>query len=116
MRFHWGLAIGHLYSKVQTQIVEPTVCEAQAIAASNIAANDGTDHATMDLRPNGLQVVHDHEIVQAEFGLDNCEDDEWEDDSGDLGDDLGFDDNGWEAESDDEVIDALHEMYRPEQF
>jgi hypothetical protein len=92
---------------MQTRVVEPNA-RVQATAASNPATNDGVN-----------ELEHDHEIAPAEFSLDNCEDNEWEGDSSDVGDasgDLGLDGNGWEAESDDEVVDAMHEMYGPEQY
>jgi hypothetical protein len=120
MRFHWGLAVGHLYAhdkrEMPTQATRPyeRLGEVEAINTSITATVDDVHHSSLGragvqpLNPNLDELVCD----QGEFGLENREDNQWEnggvDDSGDT---RGMGDDGWGEESDDEVFGAMHQMY-----
>jgi|ERR1700722_9208118 len=110
MRYHWGLAVGHLYTHNRATMEHCDSADLEAIdcsAMENPVTNEPMQNATASSRGRAGNRTLDlsaSDIDIAELDLRNREDDEWEDVGTDDGDDLG-------EESDDDVFAAMDEMY-----
>jgi hypothetical protein len=122
MRFHWGLAVGHLYahnkSEMPMQATRSYERSEEVVDSINtsIPVKGGGLQSTIDDPSSGVQPPNPNlaelECDQGEFGLENREDNEWEDGRvDDSGDARGMGDDRWGEESDDEVFGAMHEIY-----
>jgi hypothetical protein len=140
MRFHWGIAISHLYTQAAKTNAHSEDALAAATTVNTPMASSSVEQSNTFptasepddwLRPPGALQVDDDVpqaeyhlenrqendwegklqpddvVLQAEFGLDNCQDNNWEVDSDDIHSGKG--DDGWE--SDDDIFDAMHDMY-----
>jgi len=104
MRYHWGLAIGHIYTHGQaaattdnsTQELHPTTT--------------GSLEAETDQDPELLNQMNAPEDADAEFSLENREDDLVEEIQG------SEDEHAEDSDGDDEQLVAMHDMYRPGDF
>jgi hypothetical protein len=120
MRFHWGLAVGHIYAHDKSEMLAQATrpYERSGEVESIIPVTGGGVQSMIhdpSLGRSGVQPPNPNpnpdelECDQGEFGLENREDNEWEDDR-DSGDTRGMG-NGWGEESDDEVFGEMHQMY-----
>ena len=99
MRYHWGLAVGHIYSYGQRANIPTNSTTAQAFGSTTDA--DSGDEAD----PEAHDLIDDSNAENRELGFDNNEDD-WIDESGE-------DDDGpvGAEDDDDDVIVAMNDMY-----
>lgn len=108
MRYHWGLAIGHVYTHGQTTTTTTTTTDGLTLVHAAMSSNleDETDQLQA---PELLD--HTNELdADAEFSLENCDDDLGEEDEASEGE------HAEESDGDDEQLVAMHDMYGPSDF
>jgi hypothetical protein len=120
MRFHWGLAVGHLYAHddksempKQTRPYKRSGEVESINTSAPVTVNDVHDSGSgrSSTQPPNMD-PDELECDQGDFGLENREDNPWEDGGVDDSSDMrGMVDDGWGEESDDEVFGAMHQMY-----
>lgn len=99
MRYHWGLAVGHVYAHEKTTDAEP-LGQASDSLPHGYEGEEET-HSSAELRNNtGDDPDRDPDEDNPEFGFENDEDG-WLDDQADDSEDEGC------IERDDELADVL---------
>ena len=102
MRYHWGLAIGHVYTHGQATTTTDGSTLVHAAMSSNL--EDETDQLQA---PELLDHTNEPD-PDAEFSLKNRDDDLGEEDEASEGE------HAEESDSDDEQLVAMHDMYGPD--
>jgi hypothetical protein len=120
MRFHWGIAIGHLYTHDQNKLPTQTAAHSENASAAATAANTPIANRSVEqsntfptasepddwLRPSSAFQVN-HDVPHAEYHLENCQENGWEgEDQCDVVRQAEFglenrQDNDWEEDYDD---------------
>lgn len=75
MRYHWGLAIGHVYSHGQAASITPVSTEAIATASTNDTEPETSAESEVHQSPHRLDPENNPDVDDAEFGFQNREDD-----------------------------------------
>jgi len=101
MRYHWGLAVGHTYSR------NPRTSSVAATSSTGPTANPPTDDTESAIPHSGpADQDNDPDADCPEFGFANREDDLIDaDEESELGDEQ------WVDDDDDDAVDAIDEMY-----
>lgn len=112
MRFHWGMGVGHVYARTfgDNTLFETPVPSLDDDA--QLAQEPGTDAATAPPRLDGLNKTAGKEQNEGdavddedqELGLENREDEAWQDDEGD-----GYNSDDDDEGADDDYAPALGE-------
>jgi hypothetical protein len=106
MRYHWGLAVGHLYSHDRpANMTEYTLdLELSECAALELPLHhNGTNCITADFNTANTSKEVNSDIIQEELDIQNCEDDQWEN--------LSSDEDEQMEESDDDILMASDDIY-----
>jgi len=103
MRYHWGCAIGHLYTHDPTTV--SALEHSPDFEVTECAATECPLQVVNDARQDTNQILDGRTsaVDQTELDLRNHDDDEWED--------AGTDDDESGEESEDDVFAAMNEMH-----
>jgi hypothetical protein len=100
MRYHWGLAVGHIYAHEQSAVL------GSFPGASTVEEVTSGPETDADVLMASGSDDHASDYEDGEFGFENREDDEWDHDDDDDDDDL----DRLDLLSDEEFI-SMHDMY-----
>jgi hypothetical protein len=106
MRYHWGLAIGHLYT--HERAADKGDLDISECSATERPLNGEATQHTIAASSNEIDVAEInqsiHSVADEELGLSNRDDDDWLD--------VGIsDDESERTEESDDALAAMDEMY-----
>lgn len=98
MRYHWGLAVGHVYTHGRTAALIISSTETQPPSSSTVECDVEEEIESADPGPPHLRLNYESGSDDLDFGFENRQDDDLDDD------DLDGDLDDVDVFSDDELI------------